>query len=242
MLKLMSAEYQKLKRTFTKNLIWIAPMATMLLCAGLSSGDGFQNGSYNWWYTMMLPGMLTLICASVIEKDKKKLHYRGILCLPVNSQKIWFGKIGICVSLYLVSCLIFFAGNALGGLYYGSSIPMTQNIAGSVLLFITFLWQIPFSMFLTERMELFPAVFINLAGNIGCVPFIAKTSYWWIPYAIPARLMCPVIKVLPNGLPVPENDPLLSASVIFPGVLITLILFIALSVLTALPYRELEAK
>lgn len=71
MLKLMSAEYQKLKRTFTKNLIWIAPMATMLLCAGLSSGYGFQNGSYNWWYTMMLPGMLTLICASVIEKIKE---------------------------------------------------------------------------------------------------------------------------------------------------------------------------
>ena len=242
MLKLMSAEYQKLKRTFTKKMIWLVPMATMLFCAGLSSGEGFQNGSYNWWYVMMLPGMLTLICANVIEKDKKKLYYRGILCLPVNPQKIWLGKIGICVFLYLVSCLTFFAGNVLGGLYYGSSIPMTQNIAGSVLLFITFLWQIPFCMFLTDRMELFSAVFINLAGNIGCAIFVAKTSYWWIPYAIPARLMCPVIKVLPNGLPVPENGPLLSTSVIFPGVLITFILFIALSVLTALSYRELEAK
>lgn len=240
--KLILAEYQKLKRTFTKKSIWLAPIISLLLCAALTMGNMTQNGSYNQWSSFLLPGMLTLICVSVIEKDKKKMNYRGILCLPVNPQKIWIGKIGICVFLYFVSCIVFFVGVTLVGLVFGSSIPLNQSAAGSALLFITFLWQIPLCMFLTDRVGLFPTVFINLVSNVTCVIFVAKTSFWWIPYAIPARLMCPVIKVLPNGLPVPANDPLLSTSVILPGVLITLLLFIALSVLTALYYRKLEAK
>lgn len=240
--KLILAEYQKLKRTFTKKAIWLAPIVSILLCALLTMGYMIQNGSYNQWSSFLLPGLLTLICVSVIEKDKKKMNYRGILCLPVNPQKIWIGKMGVCVFLYFVSCVVFFVGITLVGLVFGSTIPLNQSAAGSVLLFITFLWQIPLCMFLADRLGTFITVCINLAGNITCVIFVAKTAYWWIPYAIPARLMCPVIKVLPNGLSVPANDPLLSTSVILPGVLITLTLFIALSVLTALSYRKLEAK
>ena len=238
----MLSEYQKLKRTFTKKLVWLAPIVTMLLCAILGLGDMFQNGSYNQWSSFILPCMLTLICVSVIEKDKKKMNYRGILSLPINPEKIWVGKIGVCVFLYFVSCIVFFVGVTLGGLVFGISISLIQSAAGSVLLFITFLWQIPLCMFLTDRLGMFITVCINLAGNITCGIFAAKTSFWWIPYAIPLRLMCPVIKVLPNGLSVPANDPLLSTSVILPGILITLILFIVLSVLTALSCRKLEAK
>ena len=241
-LKLFLAEYQKLKRTFTKKLIWLAPIVTMLLCVILGGGNMFQNGSYNWWYTMLLPGTLTLICTSVIQKDKNKLNYRGILSLPIKPEKIWVGKIVACAFLYLISCIVFFVGVTLGGLVCGITISLIQSAAGSILLFITFLWQIPLCMFLTDRLNLFFTVSINLAGNIACTIFASRTSCWWIPYAIPARLMCPVIKVLPNGLSVPANDPLLSTSVILPGVLITLTLFIALSVLTALSYRKLEAK
>ena len=69
MQKLISAEYQKLRRTFTKNLIWIAPIATLFISAILNLGSTFQSGGYNWWYTIMLPGMLTLICTNVVQKD-----------------------------------------------------------------------------------------------------------------------------------------------------------------------------
>lgn len=194
MKELVFAEYQKLKRIFTKKIVLLAPIAIMFLCANLNLGDSFQKGSYNWWSSFILPGALTLICANVIEKDKKKMHYRGILSLPINPAKIWAEKIGTCVFQYLISCMVFFAGVTLGGIYYGSSIPLMQSAAGSALLFITFLWQIPLCMFLTDRMGLFLTVFINLTGNILCATFASRTSHWWIPYAVPARLMCPVIK------------------------------------------------
>lgn len=245
MQKLISAEYQKLTRTFTKKLIWFAPIVTLFLSGILGAGTTFQSGGYNWWYVMLLPGMLTLICAGVVQNDQKKLKYRGILSLPINPGKIWVGKIGVCTLLYLISCIVFFICVTLGGFARGTSIPLIQSAAASVLLFITFLWQIPWCMFLTERLGMFATVIINVVGSEAFCVIAAKLSIgwmWWIPYAIPAHIMCPVIKVLPNGLPVPANDPLLSTSIILPGVVINLILFFVLLMLTALPYRNLEAK
>lgn len=242
MMELIFAECQKYKRTFTKKIIWLAPIVTLLLCTVLCLGNMSQLGSYNWWYLMLLPGALTLICVSIVKKDKRKLNYRSILSLPINPEKIWIGKISTCVYFHFITCIIFFAGVTISGFIFGSSISILRSAAGSMLLFLTFLWQIPLCMFLSERLGLFLTVGMNLAGNMACTIFISKESYWWIPYAIPARLMCPVIKVLPNGLPVPANDPLLSTSVILPGILIALIMFAALSLLTALPYRKLEAK
>lgn len=242
MVKIILAEYQKLKRTFTKRLIWLAPAVTLLLCAVLGAGEMFQNGCYNWWYTMLLPGALTLFCAGVIQKDKKKLDYRGILGLPIRPAKIWVGKTGTCILLYFISCLVFFTGVTLGGLFGSNSISPVRSAAASGLLFLTFLWQIPLCMFLADKFGVFASVFINVAGNVMGVVFAARTSFWWIPYAIPSRLMCPVINVLPNGLSVPANDPLLATNVILPGVVITVLLFFVLSTVTALPYRKLEAK
>lgn len=237
------AEYQKLKRTFTKKIVWIAPIITMLLCAVLGAGNSFQNGSYNWWYVMILPGALTMICAGVIQKDMKKLNYRSILGLPVDLSQLWIGKIGVCLWLFFISCLIFFIGVTFGGFVFKSSISFAHSTEGSLILFVTFLWQIPLCLFLTDRLGMFATIFINLAGNMLGTIFAAKASLWWaFTYAIPARVMCPVIKVLPNGLPVPTNDPLVGRSVILPGVMISIVLFIILSAFTSLWSRNLEVK
>lgn len=242
MFRLISCEYQKQKRTFTKKAAFSAPIVTMVLCFVLGAGTSFQAGSYNWWYTMLLPGTLSLICAGVVQKDKKKLNYRRMLSLAAEPQRIWLGKIGGCVLLFGISCVVFFVGVTLGGFIFGSSITPAKGAEASVLLFVTFLWQIPPCMFLADRLGTFAAVLTALAGNIPCMAFASNGPYWWIPFAIPPRLMCPVIHVLPNGLPVPANDPLLASSVILPGVLITLVLFVLLTVATTLSWRRLEAK
>jgi ABC-2 type transport system permease protein len=237
----VKAEHLKLKRTFTKKLIWLAPVVTALFGAVLMAGQSFQQGSYNWWYSMLLPGMLSLLCAGVIQKDTKKLCYRALLDLPVDPAEIWLGKIGVCVWLFFVLCVIFFIAVTLGGFVYGSGIPFWQSAFASLTLFATFLWQIPVCMVLADRLGLLVAVFLNFAANVVFLIGTAKTV-WWIPYSIPARLMCPVIKVMPNGLVVPDGDPLQNPDVILPGILISLVLFASLSALTALQFRKKEAR
>lgn len=90
---------------------------------------------------------------------------------------------------------------------------------------------------------MFATLIINMLGNVACTILFATSSIWWaVPYAIPARLMCAVIQVLPNGLAILSEDPLLDRGVIVPGLVITVGLFMILSVLTAMSFRKREAK
>ncbi|KAF6580429.1 lantibiotic immunity ABC transporter MutE/EpiE family permease subunit [Paenibacillus polymyxa] len=239
----IAAEHLKLKRTFTKKLVWLAPIVTLLLCTGLMGGHMFQSASYNWWYIMLLPGALTLMCSGVIQKDGKKLKYRAILGMSVDLAQVWYGKIGVCVRLLMVSSIILFVGITLGGFVFSSSVTLAGSVAATLILFVTFLWQIPLCLFLTDRIGMFATLIINMLGNVACTILFATSSIWWaVPYAIPARLMCAVIQVLPNGLAVPSEDPLLDRGVIVPGLVITVGLFMILSVLTAMSFRKREAK
>ena len=86
MLAIIKAERLKWKRTFIPQLLWLTPLITLLLSAVLMGGAYFQTGAYNWWYTMLLPGALTICCALVVEKDKK-LKYHSILALPLDLKK-----------------------------------------------------------------------------------------------------------------------------------------------------------
>lgn len=239
----IEAEYLKLKRTFTKKLSWLAPVATILLCVILGiDKSSFQNGTYNWWYTLILPGMLTLISSGIVQKDTKKLRCRGILGLPADPATIWLGKIGAGVKLLFISCAVFFALVTLGGFVTKTTIPVGTSIAASTVIFLTFMWQIPLCMFLTDKIGGFATLLLNYALNVMCGMEAASSSNWWLPHAIPVRLMCPIIKVLPNSLPVPAHDALLSKSVILPGIMISIAAFAVLSVLTALCFSRREAK
>lgn len=222
--------------------MWIAPLATLLLCAFLMGGRYFQSGAYNWWYTMLLPGALTLACSLAVQKDAR-MKYRGLLALPVDLKIVWTSKIIACGEWLLAVALIFLLGVTAGGMLFGETIPLLNSMAGSFLIFVTFLWQIPLCLFLAARCGLFVAILLNMAGNIvGVVAFAAGGLWSMYPYAISVRLMCPVLSILPNGLPVPADSPLRSSGTILPGVLISLVWFGLLSLLTALWFRKQEAK
>lgn len=66
-------------------------------------------------------------------------------------------------------------------------------------------------------------------------------SYWWILVAIPARLMCPILGIMPNGLLVEEAGAALAdKSVIALGLVISSLLFILVLWLSAKAYEKKE--
>ncbi len=242
MISIVKAERLKWKKTFIPKLIWLAPIVTLLLSAVLMGGSFFQKGAYNWWYSMLLPGALTICCALAVEKDAK-LKYHSILAMPLDLKKIWFGKILTCSVWLLGITLIFFAGITAGGVLFGNSFPIVKSLLGSLLIFLSFLWQIPLCLFLAAKLGTYMAILINLVGNIAGMVAFADGEFWYsVPYAITARLICPTLEILPNGLPVPEDSPLLSMSVIAPGILIVLIWFVFISLVTARWFQKREAK
>ncbi|WP_340026454.1 lantibiotic immunity ABC transporter MutE/EpiE family permease subunit [Paenibacillus sp. FSL K6-1096] len=242
MLNIIRAEHLKWRRTFIPKLTWLAPAIALLLCAVLMGGSLFQSGAYNWWYTMLLPGALSLTCSLVLQRDAK-LKYRSVLALPFTPGTLWTSKILACTGWLLTTLAVFLIGVTAGGLLFGQTIPLGSSLAGSALIFLTFLWQIPLCLFLAARLGLFAAILLNLSGTVlGVVAFDRGGLWDYNPYAITAKLMCPVLSILPNGLPVPADSPLRSTDMILPGTLISLGWLALLFLLTTLWFRRQEAK
>ncbi|KPN93210.1 lantibiotic immunity ABC transporter MutE/EpiE family permease subunit [Lysinibacillus sp. ZYM-1] len=242
MLSILKAEQLKWKRTFISTLLWLTPLVTWLLSAVLMGGSYFQTGAYNWWYTMLLPGALTICCALVVEIDKK-MKYQSILALPLDLKKIWLGKILSSSMWLLFISVIFFIGITVGGWLFGHSLSLSSSLVSTIVIFITFLWQIPLCLFLAAKLGTYLAILFNLVANIVGIVVFADGELWYIyPFAIGARLICSTIGILPNGLSVPEGSPLLNTNVIFLGIIMALAWFIIVSFLTAKWFQKREAK
>ncbi|WP_368487777.1 lantibiotic immunity ABC transporter MutE/EpiE family permease subunit [Clostridium sp. BJN0013] len=244
------SEYLKIKHTFMGKLIFLAPIFAIILSLILTP-HYFEIDSYNWWYVMILPGMVSLLCTLIAVKDNK-MKNMAVLSLPVDLKKVWISKILVCSLMIIFASIIHLFGCLFIGniLHFGKlgMIPAASVVLGSLVLIITFLWQIPFCLFLGSKIGIFPTILINIIAYfmLGVI-FAVEDVLWIIPYAVPSRLMCPIIKVLPNGLPAVSGNQtfrpeLLSDSVILPGIMITVVLFLTLTVLTAKWYERQEAK
>lgn len=243
MLNYIRAENLKCKGTFAKKLVVIAPICIVLL--SIIEGKYFVINGYNWWYTLILPGFVTLLTALVNQNEENKLHYRAVFVLPVSLKKTWIAKVSL-IGIYIsVASIIHLAGILLGKATYNtaSTIASYQIIAASVILIVTSLWQIPVCLFLSKKIGLLATILLNLGGGIILEFFAASKPYWWAcPYSWAARLMCPVLGILPQGVMANANDPLLNPGVIPVGIILSLVLFTLLTIATAHWFPSQEVK
>ncbi|MGL4738936.1 MAG: hypothetical protein ACRCW2_15895 [Cellulosilyticaceae bacterium] len=138
----------------------------------------------------------------------------------------------------MIFFVIMLIGSRVLGLYV---MPVEQAFVGSVILVVTFAWQVPLWMFIGQKMGVALSVLLSVICNMVIACVCAVESFWWIPFAIPARLMCPTIGVLPNGLLVEESSKYLAdPSVIVPGILITIVLYGIVSWMTAYRFGQKE--
>lgn len=240
MLNLIQTEALKQKRSFCSMLVWLAPVFTVILAVIIMRGYNLQDGSYNWWYVIILPGSFTMFTAFTTAGDRRKNRH-GLFSVIPRKRALWLGKIVLCTLFLFASCFLFFITNVIGGLFFGSTLSLLQNSAASLLLFITFAWQAPLWMAVTEKAGSFTAILASLGCNFLLGTVFAAGKYWWLPFSIPARLMTPVIGVLPNGLHPEAGDPMLNPDVILPGTLIAIVLFFVCSQGTSLWFEHKEA-
>lgn len=244
MLNIIKSEHLKLKHTFGIKLPIIAPIIPLLLVLLLTGGlqNTLPAATWNWWYMTPLSGMLAVLCYLNIRKDGE-LKFHNILSSQISMKKIWLGKIIYCAIALLLSNFIILLGTLIGGFVFGTTISVWDGFCAAVLLSISYLWQIPLFMFLNTKFGMFASIFSSMALSVSGVVTLADSDIWWVyPSSIPIRLMCPVLGLLPNGLPIPAGSELFSASVIFPGILISLAWFIVLTIATIRWFSRLESK
>lgn len=245
----LKAENLKIRHTAVIKLTVIAPVFVMLL-SHLLADSYFLIDNFNWWYSLMMPLSIAIISGIIIEKDGK-MGNRAVISLPVDMRKVWLAKVMTGVEMFAVSSLIIFAGSAccliVSGGKYTNNIELLPALEAIVVLIVVTAWQIPFCMLLSEKVNIFITLIINFSMNFVGI-LVATTHYWiFFPHAYSSRLMIPVIKVLPNGMIAESASPtfsegVLSANVLVPGIVISVILFAVLTIASIYIYAGKEAK
>lgn len=209
----LAAEKLKFRHTFSGKLYWCVPLFLAAAAACLAR-DYVQIDSLNWWYVGVLPGFLTLLCCQVIGKEKQ-VGNQLTLMLSVNPVSVWDAKVIYCVRMLtaanlILGILVFCAGLPAKWLFGASQIyeirPI-QILAASILLSVCCLWQIPVCLWMAARAGFLTTFLLNLLlHTIGTI--VLSLTAWWLlcPYAVPARLMCAVVRILPNGLVAKEGS------------------------------------
>lgn len=230
----LQAENLKQKRTFTRKLVVLAPFLTILM--NVLAPLWFQTNSYNWWYALLYPGFLTLICVLVEQRDNGKLKYRAVFSLPVSLKKVWKAKIGVAFVYSSIGNIVFLALNLLGGLtllfLYKQplTISVLQAVAGTICIILASLWEIPLCLWLSKKFGIFLTVLLNAGVGSVLGVFAATSSFWMIcPYSWVPHLMITVLQIMPNGEIATEH----SAGMPFPLLLLTLLIsFLLFAVFT----------
>ncbi len=218
---ILRSELLKMRHTFSLKLIVFAPLVTLAL-SYLLSGGSVQLSAYNWWYFMILPLVVALCSASMIVREGKT-GMQNIACLPVRFNQIWLGKTAAMVILLFASNLLLWISTTAAGLVTKVTVSPLDGLIGCMLLFLTYLWQIPFIMLFVNFMGHMPAVLVSMAANMLLSAVGAETEwFFFVPYAIPARVVCPFFKMHANGIPLESGSPLLSAGYVFPALIISL--------------------
>lgn len=204
----LQAEWLKYRHSSAGKLCIFMPLVTVITSAFMTH-KFFTVDSYNWWYTMMFPGMLSLLCGIVIGKDQKMKNH-SLLSIHCDMGRVWDAKVFCAASFGGIGCLFLGSLTVLvgylleWGLHFQFQIrpSLGAQMLAIVLIWIGFLWMVPFGLFLTRMIGKIPATIALFAMAMVVDTSYSLTSYYWVlPGGVAARMMCVVLGVLPNGLP-----------------------------------------
>jgi ABC-2 type transport system permease protein len=234
----------KIKNLFLSKLVWLMPILTAALTMFLSPRN-FQKSSYNFWYVLMLPGSVSLIF-TLLSRIDGRMKNKAVISLPLDLGKVWLAKVLVGIKCMSISCFIIFLAALISPIIVKSeNVPIGIGLAATIILIATFAWQVPLCMFLGNKIGLYQTIIIIIPVNFVS-SILAVKNYWWaLPFSYPARLMCPILKILPNGLPAVPGSVTFTEEVLklwnIPlGLSISVILFFAVTWLTAKWYKLQE--
>lgn len=232
MLNIVRAEHLKTRKSMGRAFTWGFPMIVFVLAFVLTLGmtNAYAESVWNWWYTLLLPGMLAITCYLSIMREKRTGYYH-LMTLPTGKRRLMIGKILYMGCVALASNILIFAGASLGGFLLATCVPLRGAAIGVVALTVSQLWEIPLFLFLSERfgmiVELLVCLFLTVGGTI-----LASTGKWYFfASAIPMRILSPLLHILPNGLRAEEGSPFLDTGVVLPGICLSVIWFILAAIL-----------
>jgi lantibiotic protection ABC transporter permease subunit, MutE/EpiE family len=243
----LKAENLKYKRSLFRKLTLFIPIALILIAMvfifiGIGLGGFSCSIICNW--CMPVASLSIMLLAHLVNNKDQKHKYRTLYSLPVNLKKIFIAKtILIAFNLLIISLLLSLITAIYEFLSSGAVAAIAHTgyyILGYLLIWISILWQIPFCLFLDQKIGFVGSVIINLfTSAFGGLFFSLTPLFWLFPHSWPVRFMTTFFGVLPNGLLAEANSRLIlnigKSSLL---ILISLLAGVVISVLFSSWYKR----
>lgn len=143
----------------------------------------------------------------------------------------------------LLSAMVLTIAAILAGVLAKSgAIPFRQIAAASIVCWAASLALIPIQLWAATWKGLFLSMGLGFAGMAAGV-LAAPEAFWFtVPWSWAIRLMCPIAEVHPNGSVLESGNPLMDTSVIPTGIAVSIAVFLAVTLLTAVWFNRREEK
>lgn len=253
----LKSELLKYKRTFMGKLIIFVPVFFAVygvviqiymqndqaVAAGNTSmsWEALLALIINWWSFLFLPLGAALFATMVAAQEKKAGNYRALRTRNISPIEIWVNKIAGMAVYSLISTFVLVIVTLITGCLTAQGFPpFTQIIEAAVVCWISMLALFPIQLWAATQGGIFLSMGIGFIGMvIGVV--VAPLPFWFImPWSWATRMMCPIVGIHPNGLILETGDPLLDFSVVPVGVLLSLVVAMLLTLLTAVWFKHRE--
>ena len=242
MISIVKAEVQKTRHSMQRSFLVLFPLVTLSLAALLTLGmvNSYAESVWNWWDLLLLPGMIAILCNLSVSQEKKTGFYH-LQLLPTGKKRLMLGKIIYLSIAIFASNVMIFAGSTCGGRLLTTHVPVKGTAMAVIVLTIAKLWSVPVCLFLCDKFGLIVELCVYLALSVAG-GLIAQTDNWYLLVsAVSSRMLCPLIYVQPNGLPVEAGSILLDTGVLLPGISISALWFVILSVMFLHYFEKREA-
>lgn len=236
------AEYLKFKHSFYKKLLIIIPLFFVLisyLCVANKEHDAqiyFEALTFNWWTVFCLHFSFIISCIMSDMIDKKDHKYDLMKSKGVDLVYVLICKI-IITSMFtlILSCFYLLFFWIINIVQYGQIINVGSEITGILLPWLSGIWIIPFTLFLSYCFSWILSLILGSCGMILGVIFTPRVYWYLIPWSYPTRALCPIIKIFPNGLFITnENDILLDPSATIWCVILSLIIYLLIPLIASI--------
>lgn len=256
-MKGLSSELMKYKRTFMGKLIVFIPLffaiyalaVSVIMQNPLAEANG-NNGIgwtkiltlvFNWWPFLFLPLGYALFAVLVAAQEKKAGNYRALRSHDVSPAILWINKIaGMAIYGLMSTIVLMIAVSAVGLVAAAGPLPIGKVLAGGIICWLVSLVLIPIQLWAATLGGTFLSMGMGFGGMILGI-IVAPTNLWIAcPWSWATRLMCPMIGIHPNGTVLSDGDPLLSASVVPVGIVVSLIAVVVFTLLTSVGFAKRE--
>lgn len=249
MYKYIKSEWIKEKHSTNRMLLILVPLIfvtfsyLMSLMMGRSPNGRsyFISAAYNWYPTMILPLVISLISTNLLFKEKEtNINYTKINRL--SQRKIFISKIIVAsidyaIISFLSMILIIFVNKFLiGDLIFNKDLLLATS-----LLFIANLFSIVFYMLIYKKIKRIGIIILSFVLSlVGVV--IAQESYWIIfPWSYSIIMMGPSLGIHPNGTLIEKASLFMDKNIISKGVFLSLLIFLILIFISINIFKEDKA-